>query len=194
MMLLPVAASLLLAQSPAPPAAPQAPPPLNCVLPSDPVIVALCAAEEALGQGERADSGDGERTAARTRAAAAFRQAANLWWFWLIAGIFWVVVALVVIQFDGASITAVGMMIGFMFLLVGLQNVLFGAFVGGAARWILWIFGVLFLVAGVVLMISPEETFAGVADILGFIFLLVGIFWLLEALTERDTTSSGGSG
>jgi uncharacterized membrane protein HdeD (DUF308 family) len=64
---------------------------------------------------------------------------------------------------------------------------LFGAFVGGAAQWILWIFGVLFLVAGVVLMISPEETFAGVADILGFIFLLVGIFWLLEALTERDT-------
>ena len=25
------------------------------------------------------------------------------------------------------------------------------------------------------------------ADILGFIFLLVGISWLLEALTERDT-------
>jgi len=64
---------------------------------------------------------------------------------------------------------------------------LFGAFVGGAAQWILWIFGVLFLVAGVVLMISPAETFAGVADILGFIFLLVGIFWLLEALTEQDT-------
>jgi Short repeat of unknown function (DUF308) len=116
-----------------------------------------------------------------------FRQAANLWWFWLIAGIFWVVVALVVLQFDGASITAVGVMIGFMFLLAGLQNLLFGAFVGGAAQRILWIFGVLFLVGGVVLMISPEETFAGVADILGFIFLLVGIFWLLEALTERDT-------
>jgi uncharacterized membrane protein HdeD (DUF308 family) len=74
-----------------------------------------------------------------------------------------------------------------MFLLAGLQNLLFGAFVGGAAQWILWIFGVLFLVAGVVLMISPEETFGGVADILGFIFLLVGIFWLLEAFTERDT-------
>jgi uncharacterized membrane protein HdeD (DUF308 family) len=116
-----------------------------------------------------------------------FGQAANLWWFWLIAGIFWVVAALIVLQFDGASITAVGMMIGLMFLLIGLQNLLFGALVSGAARWILWIFGVLFLVAGVVLMISPEETFAGVADILGFIFLLVGIFWLLEALTERDT-------
>jgi TonB family protein len=71
MMLLSVAASILLAQSPAPP-------PLNCVLPSDPVIAALCAGEEALGQGERADGGDGQRTASRTRAAAAFRRAADL--------------------------------------------------------------------------------------------------------------------
>jgi TonB family protein len=85
MILLPVAASILLAQSPVPPQAPQvpqAPPPLNCVLPSDPVIVALCAAEEALGQGERTDAsgggGGGERAAALTRAATAFRQAANL--------------------------------------------------------------------------------------------------------------------
>src|SRR5918995_314883 len=89
----------------------------------------------------------GIETSAGPAARNPFRQAANLWWFWLIAGIFWVVVALVVLQFDGASITAVGVMIGFMFLLAGLQNLLFGAFDGGAARWILWIFGVLFLVA-----------------------------------------------
>jgi uncharacterized membrane protein HdeD (DUF308 family) len=129
----------------------------------------------------------GVETSAGTAVRNPFRQAANLWWLWLIAGIFWIVVALVVLQFDGASISGVGKMIGFMFVLAGLQNLLFGAFVGGAAQWILWIFGVLFLVAGVVLMISPEETFGGVADILGFIFLLVGIFWLLEAFTERDT-------
>ena len=138
-------------------------------------------------QGHQPGDNSGIETSAGPPVRNPFRQAANLWWFWLIAGIFWVVAALVVLQFDGASITAVGMMIGLMFLLIGLQNLLFGAFVSGAARWILWIFGVLFLVAGVVLMISPEETFAGVADILGFIFLLVGIFWLLEALTERDT-------
>jgi TonB family protein len=70
MTLLSVAASILLAQSPSPP--------LNCVLPSDPVIAALCAGEEALSQGERADGGVGQRDASRTRAAAAFRRAADL--------------------------------------------------------------------------------------------------------------------
>ena len=34
-------------------------------------------------------------------------------------------------------------------------------------------------------LIRPEDTFAGVADILGFIFLMIGVFWLIEAFAER---------
>ena len=35
-------------------------------------------------------------------------------------------------------------------------------------------------------LISPENTFAGIADILGFLFLIVGIFWIIQAFGERD--------
>ena len=77
MTLLAAATSLLLAQSPAPAAAAPPPAPLNCVLPADGVIAALCAGEEALSQGERTGAG-GERNGARVRAAAAFRRAADL--------------------------------------------------------------------------------------------------------------------
>jgi uncharacterized membrane protein HdeD (DUF308 family) len=116
-----------------------------------------------------------------------FRQAANLWWLWLILGVFWIVVALVVLQFDQASITTVGVLIGIMFLVAGVQNFIFGSLAGGAMQWILWIFAVLFIIAGVISLISPEDTFAGIADILGFLFLMVGLYWLLEAFTERAT-------
>jgi hypothetical protein len=116
-----------------------------------------------------------------------FRNMANLWWLWLITGVAWIVVALVVLQFDHASIKTVGVLIGIMFLVAGTQNFVFGALAGGATRWILWIFGVLFLIAGVISLIRPEDTFAGVADILGFLFLVVGIFWLIEAFNERST-------
>jgi uncharacterized membrane protein HdeD (DUF308 family) len=115
------------------------------------------------------------------------RQMANLWWLWLVFGVFWIVVALVVLQFDQASITTVGVLIGIMFLIAGVQNFFFGSLAGGAMQWILWIFGVLFVIAGVISLIRPEDTFAGVADILGFLFLTVGIFWLIEAFTERAT-------
>jgi uncharacterized membrane protein HdeD (DUF308 family) len=115
-----------------------------------------------------------------------FRQMASLWWLWLATGIAWVIAALIVLQFDRASITTVGVLIGIMFLAAGAQNLVFGTLAGGLTRWLLWIFGVLFLVAGVISLIHPENTFAGVADILGFIFLTVGVFWVIEAFAERD--------
>ena len=46
-------------------------------------------------------------------------------------------------------------------------------------------FGVLLLIAGIVSLVQPEDTFAGVADILGFLFLVVAVFWLMQAFTER---------
>jgi uncharacterized membrane protein HdeD (DUF308 family) len=116
------------------------------------------------------------------------RQMSKHWWLWLVAGVFWIIIALVVLQFDQASITTVGVLIGIMFLVAGVQNFFFGALAGGAMKWILWIFGVLFVIAGIISLIEPENTFAGVADILGFLFLLVGIFWLIEAFTERGTS------
>ena len=60
-----------------------------------------------------------------------FRQMANLWWLWLITGVAWVVVALVVLQFDQASINTVGVVIGIMFLVAGMQNLFFGTLAGG---------------------------------------------------------------
>jgi uncharacterized membrane protein HdeD (DUF308 family) len=114
-----------------------------------------------------------------------FREFARLWWLWLVFGVLWIIVALVILQFDQASITTVGVLIGLMFLAAGAQNFAFGALTRGATRWILWIFAVLFVIAGVISLIEPENTFAGVADILGFLFLLVGIFWIIEAFTER---------
>jgi uncharacterized membrane protein HdeD (DUF308 family) len=114
-----------------------------------------------------------------------FREFARLWWLWLVFGVLWIIVALVILQFDQASITTVGVLIGLMFLAAGAQNFAVGALTSGATRWILWIFAVLFVIAGVISLIEPENTFAGVADILGFLFLLVGVFWVIEAFTER---------
>jgi uncharacterized membrane protein HdeD (DUF308 family) len=122
---------------------------------------------------------------------AAARQAvlgmARLWWLWLVFGIFWIVIALSILQFDQASITTVGVLIGAMFLASGAQQLVLAGLVEGSVRWILIIFGALLVVAGVIALINPEETFAGIADILGFLFLLVGLFWLIQAFSERDT-------
>jgi hypothetical protein len=47
----------------------------------------------------------------------------HYWWVLLVAGIAWVAVALVILQFDHASVTTVGILVGFMFLAVGIENI-----------------------------------------------------------------------
>jgi uncharacterized membrane protein HdeD (DUF308 family) len=106
------------------------------------------------------------------------------WWLWLLAGIAWIVIALAVLQFDQASVTTVGVLIGLMFLLAGAQQFALAA-LAPRLKWLWALFGALFIVAGVISLISPENTFAGVADILGFLFLLVATFWIIQSFAER---------
>jgi len=109
----------------------------------------------------------------------------RLWWLWIVFGLAWVTVGLVILQFDSASVTTVGVIVGFMFLATGFQQFAIAA-MAERARWLYWIFGALFLVSGVIALISPENTFAALADILGFLFLIVGIFWILQAFAARE--------
>jgi len=116
------------------------------------------------------------------------RQVSDFWWLWLVTGAIWLGAAYVVLQFDQASIRTIGYIAGCMFAFAGVQQLLIGAF-AGAHRWILLIFGGLFLIASVLCFVNPEKTFAGLADILGFLFLLVGLSWTVEAFLSREVNA-----
>ena len=53
----------------------------------------------------------------------ALRGLSKLWWLWLVFGIIWTFVAVVILQFDDASVTTVGIIIGLMFFATGLLRV-----------------------------------------------------------------------
>jgi uncharacterized membrane protein HdeD (DUF308 family) len=113
------------------------------------------------------------------------KQLSKLWWLWLVMGVIWTFAAVVILQFDEASITTVGVIIGIMFLGVSVQNFALAALTD-RMKWLFALFGGLFLVAAVLAFISPENTFAAIADMLGFLFLLVGVFWIIEAFAARE--------
>jgi uncharacterized membrane protein HdeD (DUF308 family) len=54
-----------------------------------------------------------------------------------------------------------------------------------AGKWLCAFFGVLLLAGGIVSLIHPRETFLGFADILGFVFLVIGVAWTVQAFAER---------
>ena len=112
------------------------------------------------------------------------RELTGHWWVLLVAGIAWVAVALVVLQFDQASVTTVGVLVGLMFLGLGIENIAL-ARSDVPMRWAWALFGAVFLVSAVVCFADPTDTFAGLADMLGFLLLIVGVWWMARAFLER---------
>ena len=123
---------------------------------------------------------------ADTRQAA--QELSKWWWGWLVSGILWILASIVILQFKNSSITLVGIVIGIMFLVAGIEE-LTVAFVSGGWRWLWAVFGVILLIGGIYALINPVQTFLAVANLLGFLFALVGIFWTIEAFATMGTNS-----
>jgi uncharacterized membrane protein HdeD (DUF308 family) len=111
-------------------------------------------------------------------------QIARYWWIELLVGVVWCVIAVVVLKFNNASVVTVGILTGIMFLLFAAEEFALAA-VDRSARWIWALFGVLLTVAGIVALIHPRDTFAALADVLGFVFLMIGVLWMVQAYMER---------
>ena len=71
-----------------------------------------------------------------------------------------------------------------MFLVFAAEEFVLAA-VDRQTRWLWAIFGVFLTASGIVALIHPTSTFAGFADILGFVFLLIGVMWMVQAFAER---------
>jgi uncharacterized membrane protein HdeD (DUF308 family) len=114
------------------------------------------------------------------------REITGYWWLWLVAGIVWIVVSQVILQFDSASVTTVGILVGLLFMFASVESfALLYMPETGDTRWIPAIFGGLFLLAATICFVNPQGTFATLADILGFLFAVVGIWWIVRAFLER---------
>jgi uncharacterized membrane protein HdeD (DUF308 family) len=107
------------------------------------------------------------------------------WWLWLVLGAFWIIISLIILQFDTASVRTVGILIGLMFMFAGAQYVVIGTLAEGW-KWLWYVFGIVLGIAGMVALVNPSDAFAVLADILGFVFAIVGIVWAVEAFATKD--------
>ena len=114
----------------------------------------------------------------------ALARVASYWWVALLLGVFWILVGVVVLKFNHASVVTVGVLTGIMFLLFALEEFALAA-IDRSARWLWVVFGIILAVGGVLSLIHPTATFTGFADILAFVFVLLGVTWMFQAFTER---------
>jgi len=127
----------------------------------------------------------GQSATAMSDSRDAARAVAGLWWLWLVTGVAWIIASVVILQFNQASITTIGIIIGAMFMFSAVQQFVLAA-VAPSLRWLWIVFGILIGACGLVAFFNPAATFAGLADVLGFLFLTVGVWWIIRAFVERE--------
>jgi uncharacterized membrane protein HdeD (DUF308 family) len=110
----------------------------------------------------------------------AIREVTRYWWLWLALGIAWVIAALVILQFNHASITTVSVILGLMFAATAVEQFVLAA-VADSLRWLWAVFGVLFTACAVICFVEPAGTFTGLANVLGFLFVCIGVWWMIRA-------------
>jgi uncharacterized membrane protein HdeD (DUF308 family) len=109
----------------------------------------------------------------------------GIWWLFLITGIAWLIIALIVLRFDITSIGTVGALLGVVFLIAGLNEGMI-AMVRPTWRWAHLALGILYVLGGFLAFASPYDAFWALASILGFLLVLKGsLDVVVSAMTKE---------
>ena len=112
--------------------------------------------------------------------------AADRWWIFLLTGIAWLVFALLVFQWDYTTVYAVSYLFGGVALVAAVNEFLQLTVSTTGWRIAHGLLGVLFVIGGIWALVHPENAFATLAALIGFFFLVKGVFDLTVAFITRD--------
>jgi len=115
------------------------------------------------------------------------REMAKGWWLFLATGIIWFVIALVVLRFNDRSVTTVGTIIGFVFVLGALGEIVMSQVERSSGwRFVDGLLAVLFVLSAIWAFTQPKEAFWALASVLGFMLLMMGIFEIVRAMAVKE--------
>ena len=106
------------------------------------------------------------------------------WWLFLITGIAWLLIAMVVLRFNISSIATVGILLGALFLAAAI-NEFFMSSVVDTWRWAHIILGVLFVFGSLWGFFRPIDAFWALASVLGFLLVLQGSMTLIASVMAK---------
>jgi uncharacterized membrane protein HdeD (DUF308 family) len=107
------------------------------------------------------------------------------WWVPLLIGILWLIYAFIVLSFTYKTVWAVVIFAAVAFIFTGIGEFVL-ATVLESWRWLHALAGVLCIVAGIVALVWPGQTFLVLAAIIGWFLLFRGTFNIVESLFIKD--------
>jgi uncharacterized membrane protein HdeD (DUF308 family) len=107
------------------------------------------------------------------------------WWLFVITGIGWMLVTLIVLRFDYTSVSAISILFGIVAIAAGVIEI--GVMLLASGWWKLLhaVLALVFIVAGIVAFVHPGDTFAALAAVFSFILVFAGTFDIIESISVR---------
>ncbi len=110
------------------------------------------------------------------------------WWVFLITGIAWMIIAVIVLRFEAdasTSVATVGFLIGALFVFAAINEFVTASMVD-EWNWLHWLMGLLFVLGALYGFIRPYDTFFALASVLGFLLVFMGTLEIIRATMSRD--------
>jgi uncharacterized membrane protein HdeD (DUF308 family) len=107
------------------------------------------------------------------------------WWLWLLTGIAWMLVALILLRFNYTSVSAISILFGCVAIAAGVLEI--GVLILASGWWKLLhaIAVVLFIGVGIVAFIHPGNTFEALAAVFSFFLIFAGTLDIIVAISAR---------
>jgi uncharacterized membrane protein HdeD (DUF308 family) len=107
------------------------------------------------------------------------------WWSFLITGIAWMVVSLIVLRFDYTSVFSIALLFGFVALAAGFVEFAMMFLARGWWKLLNAVLAVAFIAAAIVAFVHPGNTFAALAAVFSFFLVFAGAFDIIYAISAR---------
>jgi uncharacterized membrane protein HdeD (DUF308 family) len=107
------------------------------------------------------------------------------WWLWLLTGIGWTLVALILLRFNYSSVSAIAILFGIVAIAADVLEI--GVLMLAAGWWKLLhaVLAFVFVAAGIMAFIHPGNTFAALAAVFSFFLIFAGTFDIVIAISAR---------
>jgi uncharacterized membrane protein HdeD (DUF308 family) len=107
------------------------------------------------------------------------------WWLFLLTGVAWTVVALILLRFDYTSVNAIAILFGVVALAAGLLEIGVTMIAHGWWKLLYGVLAVVFIASGVVSFIHPGDTFKALAAVISFFLVFAGTFDIISSISMR---------
>jgi uncharacterized membrane protein HdeD (DUF308 family) len=111
---------------------------------------------------------------------------ADQWWLFMLTGLMWLVVALLVFRWSYTTVYAVSFLFGVVALIAGVNELAEIAVSTPGWKVVRGILGLLFVVAGIWALFRPHNAFTTLAALIGFFLLCKGVFDLLVVFIAKE--------